>query len=79
MYAAGESGMGYCIFTLVLADGRRLPYAVGNAVDFPNLPAGVTMDMVVDLLPHEGREAFAQRGARPTKTGAPYEWCVFRR
>jgi hypothetical protein len=24
MYAAGESGMGYCVFTLVLADGRHI-------------------------------------------------------
>src|SRR5215218_6564247 len=42
LYDAGESGMGYAAFTLVLRDGRRLPYVTGNAVNFPALPAGVT-------------------------------------
>src|SRR5262245_3155554 len=32
MYKAGESGMGYCIFTLVLSDNSRLAQVTGNAV-----------------------------------------------
>jgi hypothetical protein len=52
-----ESGMGYLIFTLVLEDGRRLPYSSGGLVDFAHLPDGVTSDMIVDLVLHEGREA----------------------
>src|SRR6266542_3300388 len=54
MYEAGESGMGYCRFILILRDGRRLPYVTGDAVDFVDLPPGVTPDHVLDLLPHEG-------------------------
>src|SRR5690242_808828 len=41
MYAAGESGIGYCLFTLVQGDGRRLVCVTGNAVDFVELPPDV--------------------------------------
>jgi hypothetical protein len=72
MYEAGESAMGGCIFTLVLEDGRRLPCSTGNAVDFLELPADVTPDMMVDLVPHEGREA------RQHIRGADFFWCLYR-
>jgi hypothetical protein len=72
MYEAGESAMGGCFFTLVLDDGRRVPCATGNAVDFLELPADVTPGMMVDLLPHEGREA------REPVRGADYFWCLYR-
>lgn len=72
MYEAGESAMGGCIFTLVLEDGRRLPCSTGNAVDLLELPADVTPDMMVDLVPHEGREA------RQHIRGADFFWCLYR-
>lgn len=52
MYQAGESATGGCFFVLVLRDGRRLPYATGNAVDFLEYPPRVSQDDVVELLPH---------------------------
>ena len=69
MYDAGESGMGGCSFTLVLADGRRLACDTGNAVDFVDLPAGVATSHVVDLEPHG-------RAGEPT-AGAAYAWCLY--
>lgn len=40
LYEHGEDGMGYCVFELVLADGRVLACQTGNAVDFVALPDG---------------------------------------
>lgn len=79
MYHTGESGMGYCIYTLVLNDGRKLPYLTGNAVDFPNLPPDVRPDMIVDLLPHEGRATFVGKTRAPYTTMAPHHWCLYSR
>jgi hypothetical protein len=78
MYAVGESGMGYCIFTLIFSDGRRLPCAKGGAVDFPKLPPGITKDMIVDLIPHEGREALAAQWHDPNSI-VEYYWCLYRK
>jgi hypothetical protein len=78
LYEAGESGMGYTVFTVVLRDGRRLPYVTGNAVDFPTLPPGVTSDDIVDVLPHEGRNALKSPGPAPEETDAAYAWCLYR-
>jgi hypothetical protein len=76
VYAAGESGMGYVIYTLVMKDGSRLPFASGDAVDFPNWPDGAKPEDVVDVLPHEGREAFRERGSTNT-SASPYSWCLY--
>jgi hypothetical protein len=70
MYRAGESGMGGCVFTLILKDKRCLPQISGNAVDFPSLPDGVTPDMIMDLIPHEGRE-------ESPSEGPDYYWCLY--
>ncbi len=78
LYEAGESGMGYTIFTVVLNDGRRLPYVTGNAVDFPNWPPGVTAAMVRDVKPHAGREHFRDRPPAEFEASAPYAWCLFK-
>lgn len=72
MYEAGESAMGRCFFTLVLKDGRRLACATGDAVDFVALPPDIESDMIIDLLPHEGRSA------REHFRGADFFWCLFR-
>lgn len=69
MYDAGESGMGYCRFTLVLADGNHLACTTGNAVDFVDLPDGVTPDDIVDLLPHELTGQVVE--------GSSYAWCLY--
>ena len=76
LYAAGESGMGYVIFTLVLADGSLVPCVTGNAVDFPPYPAGVDASAVVDVIPHEGRELLGRQVARSGRV--QYAWCVYR-
>lgn len=82
MYGAGESGMGYCIFTLILKDGRKLFYSMGNAIDFPDLPPGVSPEMVIDLLPHEGRSELKDyyrknRKNLPHSGSAEYYWCLY--
>jgi hypothetical protein len=53
MYAAGESAMGGCFFSLLLRGGDRVSYSCGNAIDFVGLPADVSWSDVVDLVPHE--------------------------
>ena len=70
LYAAGESGMGGMIFTLVARDGRRLAFVGGNAIDFPVWPADLDPADIVDVLPHVGRN---------TATGslASYTWCLY--
>lgn len=70
MYAAGESAMGGCIFTLILNDGRRIVCGTGGAVDVPGLPVNVTPDLIVDLLPHEGR-------LQPYMPPPNYYWCLY--
>jgi hypothetical protein len=55
MYAAGESAMGGSRFALILEDGRRFFCGTGAIVDFVDLPPDVTVDQVVELIPHEGR------------------------
>jgi hypothetical protein len=70
MYKAGESGMGYCVFTLRFRDGSNQAYLCGNAVDFVLLPAGKFMTDIVDLLPHEGRN-------QQQMQKLDYCWCLF--
>lgn len=77
LYEAGESGMGYTLFTARLRDGSTLPFVVGNAVDFPNWPPGVGPGDVVDVQPHAGREIFRDRAPGPHERSAQYVWCLF--
>ncbi len=77
LYEEGESGMGYCIFTVVLRDGRKLPFVTGNAVDFPNWPEGVSAEMVADVLPHVGRERFIHRRPGANEVSAEFFWCLY--
>ena len=67
MYAVGESGMGYCIFTLQFADGTRQTYCTGNLIDFPELPKGKSVRDVVALSLNEG--ASEQSLGRESITG----------
>jgi hypothetical protein len=70
LYEAGESGMGYTIFTVVFADGSRQAYGTGNAIDFVGYPEGKGQGDVLDVLPHEGRNA--EPASCPE-----YYWCLF--
>jgi hypothetical protein len=76
LYARGESGMGYMVFTIVLRDGRRLPRVTGNLVDFPALPDGVTTSDIADVVP-EGSDAFKDRHPRADEGAAPSVWCLY--
>jgi hypothetical protein len=77
LYAAGESGMGYTLFVVVMRDGSRLPFVCGNAVDFPNWPDGIDPREAVDVLPHAGRDIFRDRAPDPTESSAEYAWCLY--
>jgi hypothetical protein len=70
LYESGESGMGYTIFRVALADGSGQAYGIGNAVDFIRYPDAKGQSDVVDVLPHEGRNA------EPV-TCPEYYWCLF--
>jgi hypothetical protein len=78
MYKQGESGMGYCIFTLVLKDGSRRPVLTGNAVDFPT--QDVRTEEIKDLLPHVGRSEINRHYAQTGQhwPSVPYWWCLYR-
>jgi hypothetical protein len=70
IYRAGESGMGYTVFTLEFLDGARAAYVTGNAVDFVSLPDRRAMSEIRRVLPHIGRDD------NPSRT-PPYYWCLF--
>lgn len=71
LYAEGESGMGYTIFTVQFRDGSSVAVVTGNAVDFIAYPPGQSMETVVNALPHVGRND-------PHLTHAPpYHWCLY--
>src|SRR5713101_2415096 len=61
LYANGESGMGYTIFTVVFSDGSRQAYVTGNAVDFVRYPDGRGPGKEAKFFPHEGRTAKQER------------------
>jgi hypothetical protein len=73
LYEAGETGMGYTIFTVVFRDGLRLAFGTGNAVDFIQYPKGKSACDVEDVLPHVGR---GQPGVQPAPK---YVWAPFER
>ncbi len=77
VYSAGESGMGYSLFVVVMRDGTRLPFVVGNAVDFPAWPSGVDPRDAVDVEPHAGRDLFRDRAPGPSERSASYSWCLY--
>jgi len=71
LYQAGESGMGYTIFTVRFGDGSSMAVVTGNAIDFIDYPAGQSFETVVDVIPHLGRND-------PDLVNRPhYYWCLF--
>jgi hypothetical protein len=69
LYRAGESGMGYVVFTAKFGNGTSRAYVLGNAVDFITVPPGLTVEDIVEVMPHVGRE-----GAQASEP--PYYWCL---
>ena len=55
LYQAGESGMGYLIFTARFNDGSSKAFIVGGVVDFINAPPGLCATDIVEVEPHVGR------------------------
>ena len=78
LYKAGESGMGYTVFTVVFKTTipflrRRKTYLTGGAVDFIAYPFGKGPKDVVSVLPHVGRRsASLARQVQPK-----YYWCLY--
>lgn len=73
LYEAGESGMGYTVFTVLFRDGATMAVGTGNAVDFVDYPEGQSSETVVDVVSHAGRDD-------PRLQKAPdYFWCLFER
>lgn len=74
LYRAGESGMGYQLFTLDLHSGENFVFVTGTIVDFPDLPEGITCRDILDVHPHEGRE----RTFRETyRSSASFKECFY--
>jgi hypothetical protein len=57
LYEAGESGMGYVVFTIVFEDGSTQAYTTGNSLDFVEYPHGKSGADIRQVLPHTGRRA----------------------
>jgi hypothetical protein len=70
LYIAGESGMGYHIFTVVFTDGTKEAYVTGNAVDFIDYPEGKEPKNVAAVLPGVGRD----HNPHPAPK---YHWCLY--
>ena len=71
LYAEGESGMGYTIFTVEFRDGRSVVVGTGNAIDFITYPQGQSKETVVNVLPHVGR------GDPLINRAPPFHWCLY--
>jgi len=57
LYEAGESGMGYSIFTVKFSGGSTQACKCGGAVDFVLYPDAKSSADVTDVEPHVGRDA----------------------
>jgi len=71
IFAAGETGMGYFEFGVVLSDGRILEGHSGGSLDFLELPTGIEAGMISDVIPNR----LASRP--PDVTGAEYFYCLY--
>lgn len=71
LYRAGESGMGYTIFTVRFSDGSSTAIVTGNAVDFIDYPPGQSLATVVEIVPHLGRDDPG------LSEGPGYHWCLY--
>ncbi len=70
IYRAGESGMGYCVFTVVFKSGLQQAYVSGNVVDFIPYPPHLGCADVAGVIPHQGRDA-------TTWETPQFKWCLY--
>ena len=70
LYRAGESGMGYTVFTVEFTSGASRAYVTGNAVDFIEPPPGLRASDAVAVRPHEGRQEAESQSI-------DYYWCLY--
>ena len=70
LYARGETSMGGISFGLRLRDETTINVSTGNAVDFPEYPAGVQADDVIDLSEWKAP-------MQDFVGSAPYYWCLY--
>jgi len=71
VYDAGESGMGYHLFTVRFKNGVTQVVLDGGGADFIEYPVGLSGVDVSAVLPHVGRES-------PAITQSPsYYWCLY--
>jgi hypothetical protein len=71
LYDAGESGMGYCVFKILYDNGSTLNVVTGNAVDFVPSLEGLSIENIVDVLPHQGSTTDYTKGLE-------YKWCLYK-
>jgi hypothetical protein len=75
LYRAGESGMGYSLFTVIFrSDNSSVQsnqvYVTGDALDFIDYPEGKGPKDVVRVLPHIGRGSNYMHDLK-------YYWCLY--
>lgn len=78
VYATGETGMGYFIFTVRLRDGRTIRFLTGDAIDFPDWPPGVDGRDVIEVLPYD-RDAAQQPPFDESRGYAHATVCLYTR
>jgi len=71
IYRAGESGMGYCTFSLKFGDGTEQRYTTGNAVDFLPMPSGKMTGDAVDVVTH------GAPWRKDDLASLQYHWCLY--
>jgi hypothetical protein len=75
IHDAGESGMGYHIYVVLLRDGTSFVHTASNLViDLVNLPAGYSSEDIVGVQAHEGRERAGEEGCRHVEEFASVEY-----
>ncbi len=73
LYHAGESGMGYQLFTMKMKDGSSHIFVTSNVVEFPDFANGYGTNDVDDVYPHHGREQ-TKLGYQQERS---FEWCFY--
>lgn len=71
----GETGMGYCLFTVKYSDGTKTVFnAFSTGLDFVDYPPGKSPADVVDVIPHSG--SIADIFGR-SRSGRNFKWVIF--
>jgi hypothetical protein len=75
IHDAGESGMGYHIYVVHLADGNSFVHVAGNLViDLVDLPNGYTPQNITQVEVHAGRERSRTEGYRSVEKYTSVEY-----